>query len=131
MTDREPAEPSQPQILICEDDPVQGRLLEELLEARGYRCIGPFARPSEAEEAARTAPIRAALLDVALEGGSTKGTAAELKKRGIPFAFITAYDPGTAPTIATYSTELVVPKPVSPDLLLHIMEALIPSATAE
>jgi DNA-binding response OmpR family regulator len=118
-------------ILVCEDDPVQGKLLEELLRARGFDCVGPCMTADAAVDAARKEPIRAALLDVSLSGGSSKEAAGILRERGIPFAFITAYGPGTASTMAAYSDELIVPKPVSPDVLGDIIETLIPAGNAE
>ncbi|MCQ8184312.1 response regulator [Parvularcula maris] len=131
MTKAQSFKPSLDHILICEDDPVQGKLLEELLRAKGYGCVGPCMTASDAVSAARDAPVRAALLDVALDGGSSKEAASILKERGIPFAFITAYGPGTASTMAAYSDELIVPKPVSPDVLGDIIDTLIPAGSAE
>jgi DNA-binding response OmpR family regulator len=131
MTKPQAPDPETPQILVCEDDPVQGKLLEQLLKARGYACVGPFSNCEEAAEAARTEPIRAALLDVSLEDGPSKEAARVLKKRGIPFAFITGYGPGTSATIGAFSSELIVPKPVCPEVLVDIMDTLIPKAFAE
>lgn len=130
MTDQDRCDDEKRSILVCEDDPVQARLLQELLEAKGFACVGPCVSPRQAEEAAQTAPVCAALLDVGLEGGSSRKAASILKDRGIPFAFITAYGPGTSATIANHSSELIVPKPVSPDLLMDILENLIPSLAA-
>jgi CheY-like chemotaxis protein len=114
-------------ILLCEDDPVQARLVTLQLEKLGYRIIGPHGTPQQAENAARKERVDAALLDVSLEGGSSREAAARLEERGVPFAFVTAYGPETTATVRAYPQHLVTPKPVSPELLSEILAALLPS----
>lgn len=112
-------------VLICEDDPVQGRVLQANLQQRGWAVIGPCPTPEESVRRAREEDLCAAILDVALDGGSAAETASILIERGIPFAFVTAYGPATAATLGTFSDRLVVPKPITPDLLDQIMASLL------
>ncbi|MEE4207698.1 MAG: response regulator [Parvularcula sp.] len=112
-------------ILIAEDDPVQGRLLEECLHRNGFEVCGPFARCCDASEAALREDVDAALLDVSLEGGNSAAAASALRDRSIPFAFLTGYGPETAPVIGSFSDNLAIPKPISPDILDEVLGVLL------
>lgn len=118
-------------VLICEDDPIQAKVLAEGLMRRGLTVLGPCATPEEASEIAERHEISAALLDVSLEGGTCAEAAATLARRGVPFAFITAYSSDTANTLRCFSDHLVVPKPVAPDLLDQIIDTLLPPAAGQ
>jgi DNA-binding response OmpR family regulator len=65
-----------------------------MLEDWGYAPVGPFSRLAQAEEAVATAPPDAAILDVNLGNGETSlPLAHRLSGMGIPFMFLTGYDP--------------------------------------
>ncbi len=125
MTTRQGATTGNEAVLICEDDPVQGRVLEDYLTKKGWTVLGPFATPEEGAAAARSADLCAAILDVALDGGSAAETASVLIERDVPFAFVTAFGPATAATLGTFSDRLVIPKPITPELLDQIMDSLL------
>jgi DNA-binding response OmpR family regulator len=82
--------PSQPCILVVEDEPMVGMLLEDLLDASGYRVL-------LAEELAgglalaRAESVNAAILDVTLGRDDSFPLADELSRSGIPFLFASGY----------------------------------------
>lgn len=113
-------------VLLCEDDPVHAGLVGSALKRLGWDVIGPVGRLAPAARHARETAMAAAILDVHLADGLSTSLAAMLETRGIPFAFVTAYGPGTSAALGRFSDRLVVPKPVSPDLIAAIMEHLVP-----
>ena len=117
-------------ILICEDDPVQARILTAGAARRGLTIYGPCESPEEALAAAKTAPICGALLDISLIGGTVAQIARILEDRGLPFAFITAYGPETGSVIRSFADHLVIPKPIGIDTLDLILDRLLSPETA-
>lgn len=75
-------------ILILEGEPLIAMDLDDLLNARGFKVIGPFSRAADALESLNRTPPQAALLDVYLSEASFE-VGRELKRRSIPFAFTT------------------------------------------
>lgn len=112
-------------ILICEDDPVQARILTAGAARRGLSIYGPCICSEDALAAAQRAPICGALLDVSLIGGTAARIASILKERELPFAFITAFGPETAPVLQAFPDHMVIPKPITIDTLDLILESLL------
>ena len=79
-------------VMVIEDDPIIGLDLQDQLESLGARVIGPVSRMSDAlERIAAEEPIDCATLDVSLADDLVFPVADELRKRGIPFVFVTSY----------------------------------------
>ncbi|WP_370677987.1 response regulator [Pleomorphomonas sp. PLEO] len=76
-------------ILILEDEPLIAMDLEDLLVANGYTVVGPYSAAPEALGSLDQLKPHAALLDVYLFNGLSFEVARELKRRNIPFAFMT------------------------------------------
>ncbi len=76
-------------ILILEDEPLIAMDLEDLLVARGFTVAGSFSMAADALACLDQTEVHAALLDVYLFNGMSFEVAHELKRRGIPFAFMT------------------------------------------
>ncbi len=86
-------------VLILEDDYMIVAELVEALQSMGADVIGPCATLDHARphlEAGR--PIDIAILDVNLSGKPVFPFADELRSRGIPFVFATAYDATMIPS---------------------------------
>ncbi len=66
--------------------------LKAMLEANGWRVVGPAARVSQALELLEREPPTAALLDVNLAGELVTRLAQELRTARVPFALASAYD---------------------------------------
>ncbi|NRA31287.1 MAG: hypothetical protein HRU11_13615 [Parvularculaceae bacterium] len=118
-------------ILICEDDPVQARVLTAGAAKRGLTVYGPCPSAEEAIAAAKTAPIRGALLDVSLEGGTVARIAQALEDRGLPFAFITGYGPDTTHVLRAFNDHLAIPKPISMETLDMILDSVLDGVPLE
>lgn len=76
-------------ILILEDEPLIAMDLEDLLVAKGYTIVGPYATAADAIASLDQTRPHAALLDVYLFNGTSFEVARELNRRDIPFAFMT------------------------------------------
>ena len=79
-------------VLVVEDDGLICLLLEDLLAELGCDVVGPANTAENAEAMAVGQPVDFALLDVTLGGDTSYGTAELLRKRRIPFAFLTGHD---------------------------------------
>lgn len=77
------------QILVLEDEPLIAMDLEDLLIGKGYAVVGPFSAAAAALESLTQARPHTALLDIYLFNGTSFDVARELKRVGIPFAFMT------------------------------------------
>jgi DNA-binding response OmpR family regulator len=81
-----------PRILVLDDEPMIGALLEDYLNDLGCETIGPVTTVDHALQVIQTEAITGAILDVSLQGGTTSYPVAEvLTGRETPFAFSTGY----------------------------------------
>jgi two-component SAPR family response regulator len=78
-------------ILIVEDEIWVAFDLEAILKAAGCVVIGPAANLKDGLDLAEQNPLDAALLDINLGYDQSFPIAYGLKRRGVPFVFVTAY----------------------------------------
>ncbi len=79
-----------PSILVVEDEPLISMMLEDFLDALGYRLAGCVDGVSEALQRVAKGGFDAALLDVNLRDGETSWPVADaLRERGQPFILAT------------------------------------------
>lgn len=116
----------QPQrIFIVDDEVIIAFEMTDTLEDLGFDVVGPSVHLEDAKDLAREEPIDVAFLDVNLGGGKTSGPIANiLKKRGIPFVFITAYDRDQIDFLK--ADDRVAKKPVSREMLLRLLREVWP-----
>jgi CheY-like chemotaxis protein len=89
--------------LIVEDEGAVGMLLEDMLTDLGYEVVGVAARLGEGLRKAEKETLDCAILDVNLDGRPSFPIAEALRKRGIPFLFVTGYgSKGIDPTFAAH-----------------------------
>lgn len=82
--------PRKPCVLVAEDEPMVAMLLEDLLDAAGYRVL--LARTlADAMALARTESIDVAILDVTLGREDSFPLADELRQRAVPMLFASGY----------------------------------------
>ncbi|EFL88835.1 response regulator [Ahrensia sp. R2A130] len=109
-------------IFIVEDEVMLAFEMSDTLEDLGFEVVGPSIHLEEAKTVAENEDIDVAILDVNLGGNKTsKPIADTLRERGIPFAFVTAYDRDQINFDTT--NERVVKKPVSTAKLLSVLRS--------
>jgi two-component sensor histidine kinase/DNA-binding response OmpR family regulator len=82
-----------PRVLLVEDEALVAMMIQECLAEFGYQVIGPICTASEAAAKAKDGPLEAAVLDINLGDGAVYPIADMLAARGVPFVFVTGYDP--------------------------------------
>ncbi len=107
-------------ILIVEDNPLIAMDLEDELHDRGYRCSTAKTSAGAHSEIDKEAPGMA-ILDIHLVSETTFDLARELRRRGVPFAFLSGNDVSSLPD--DLSKQLVLTKPVRMDDLVKVIDA--------
>lgn len=106
-------------LLLVEDEPLVGMLIEELLMDEGCTVVGPCATLAEAMVAARDESFDVALLDVNLRGEKIYPVAEIVEARGIPFLLLTGYGPDAIPNDRPHWH--ACRKPFEVDVLLRLL----------
>ncbi len=78
-------------VLVVEDDYDVAEALRSVLATAGAEVIGPVSTVEAACELAKTEPLDAAVLDIALSPGTSAPVARTLLYRGCPFVFVTGF----------------------------------------
>jgi DNA-binding response OmpR family regulator len=114
-----------PCLLIVEDDPVVGLVIEEMVRDQGWQVVGPVRRLEEAIEAAKSEDLDFALLDFDLgEGTNSLPVAQALSSRSVSYCFLTGTDPANVRAVAGDAP--LTTKPVSLFELQRILKAARP-----
>ena len=82
---------------MVEDDYFVATEVRRTLERVGAHPIGPVATVDRARELVDDAHVRAAILDVNLRGLKVFEVADALRSNGVPFVFLTGYEPDMVP----------------------------------
>ncbi len=109
-------------ILVVEDEIMVAMLIEDVLGELGHRVAGLARSVREALAIIAAEPIDAALLDVNLEGEMVFPVAAELRARGVPFAFVTGY--GRTMIEQDFADWPMLQKPFRPEDLARLVAQL-------
>ena len=110
-------------VLVVEDNYLIADDICRALQAAGAVVIGPTGHLADAIAIAGTAPIAAAVLDVALGESQVFRAAERLAERGIPFLFATGYQGWVLP--AEYAAVPRIEKPFAPEAVLHAVRELL------
>ncbi|PSC03422.1 response regulator [Alsobacter soli] len=78
-------------VLVVEDELLVALALEDILNDMGCEIVGPFSQIEEAESAARSERLDAAILDVNVRGRLIYPVAELLAQRGVPVLFCSGY----------------------------------------
>jgi CheY-like chemotaxis protein len=100
-----------PRVLIVEVETLVSMLIEDMVGDCGGHVVGPAATFEQAIALALEGDLDLAILDVNVAGLVVYPVADILRHRGIPFIFVTGYDPSIVP--ARYQHERVLVKPFS------------------
>ncbi|MEJ1156988.1 response regulator [Prosthecomicrobium sp. N25] len=116
-------------VLICEDDPVQALLLEDLIYEAGHRPVGPARRFVDALEIVDGTPVDVAIVDLTLlDGRSGPLIARHLAERGIRvivLSGLTEVDPDLAEI-----RHVFVAKPARPEVISRLLGRVAPPVAA-
>lgn len=116
----DPAKLADRRILLVEDEILIAIELEMALEDAGAVVVGPIPGLAAAIEAARTADVAAAILDIDLAGHDVFPAADILRARGVPFVFHTGH--GRRVELGhDYPAVPVCKKPMSGDRVVRIL----------
>lgn len=110
-------------VLVVEDEPLIGMLLEELLLIFGAQIVGPITHLDQALRLAQAEPLDAAILDVHVDGRPSFAVADILDARGLPYLFATGY--GRAALAARYEHIAVLEKPYRAEQLHEALTLLL------
>ena len=95
--DRKAASPNGLRILLVEDEFLVALEVEDVLQTMGCAVLGPFAKLSKAIDAAHSAEMDGAILDINLNGDMVYPLAEYLMSKTIPFVFLTGYTAADLP----------------------------------
>ncbi|WP_425098685.1 response regulator [Tropicibacter sp. S64] len=116
--------------MIVEDEYLYACMLARVVASAGYDVVGPFSDCDSACAALAPADhgIRAATLDVTLDGGvSCHDVAEELRRQDIPFLFLTGGGITDARTRELAETVPVLSKPLRLQRILSEINDLLQS----
>ncbi len=115
---------SGPSILVVEDEPLITMMLEDFLDALGYRLAGTCDGVADALAHVRDGGFDAALLDVNLRDGETSWPVADaLSASGRPFVLATGGGDEGVPE--RHAAVPVLNKPYTLDGVKHAFESLL------
>jgi len=110
-----------PCILLAEDEMMLAMMLEDRLNASGYKVI-KAARLARCLVLAESESIDLAILDINLAGEQSFPVALVLRRRGIPFVFSSGYGDQDLP--AAWRSEKTLQKPYDSRQLTEVLAAL-------
>jgi DNA-binding response OmpR family regulator len=84
-------------VLVMEDEYLLAEEARMALADCGADIVGPVPDVSRGLELAQNEDLRCAVLDINLRGEQVFPVASELAKRGIPYLYVSGYEPSSAP----------------------------------
>lgn len=117
--------PSNPRVLIVEDETLVAMLLEDMLSDEGYEVAGSASNVPQALKlaAGEGEDFDVAILDVNLAGQPVFAVADALAERGKPFAFATGYGQGGLPD--TWRSRPTLQKPFSQADVARVLKSAL------
>jgi len=109
-------------VMLVEDEHTLAVVLLDYLEDLGAQIVGPIDTVAEGLSVVANQKFDVAILDVNLGGERTYAIADELRKRAIPFIFLTGYASWAAPD---YHDVPVLQKPFDQETLLPTLASLL------
>jgi len=107
-------------ILVIEDEWMLAHAIADAIQRLGHEAVGPSGRLGEAMTLAKHESLDGAVLDLNLRGEMTFPIAKILTERGLPFIFLTGYDPHSVP--GEYAKVPVLEKPFTDaDLVANLL----------
>lgn len=114
-----------PRILIVEDDPLIGLMLEEILLNAGFEIAGLVTNLEPPLAIIASGACDIAILDANLAGQSSAPAAAALTARGVPFVVLSGYN--VDQRNAAFAGALNLKKPIKPETLVEALRRILPA----
>ena len=111
-------------VLLIEDEPMIGIMLEEILIDAGFEVVGIAARLKIALDMIENCKFDAAIVDANLAGESASPAAAVLASRGVPFFVLSGYS--AEQLRDAFPGVVVVRKPCLPADLIRSLRKILP-----
>lgn len=118
------AQRNERRVLLVEDNPDLAESMTFALAAFGWSVTATVATSLEALESVSVSSFEIAVLDVDLGDELSYPVADELKRRGVPFIFLTGFV-ARDEMPERFSEEVCLTKPVVPESLIEALEALL------
>jgi len=110
-------------VLVVEDDFLVSLTTIDFLESIGCEVVGPATRLAAAVQLAQSESLDAAVLDINIGGDMIWPVAEELRRRGVPFLFLSAYHRlNLVPVL--FAAAPLLEKPLEQNRLLHHLSAI-------
>ena len=109
-------------VLVVEDESLLAETLCDLMQDAGCEPVGPAATVAEALRLIEQGGIDVALLDIRQKQETSFAVAYALRRRGIPWLFLTSYAQHQLPD--DLGDALLVEKPFSPPALVETVRRL-------
>jgi len=110
-------------ILVVEDEALVSILIEDALTGMGCVPVGPASSLAEAIVLAESEMLAGAILDVNVDGKPVYPVADALKRRGIPYVFVTGYQRDDLPP--SHRDASILEKPFEVSMLTGAMRSMI------
>lgn len=118
--------PESRRLLIVEDEFLVAAAIEKVVQAMGLTVAGPVGQVGDALRLMDRQPVDGAVLDIKLRRGEcVYPIAARLRSEGVPFIFLTAFTRGAV--APPFSTERILAKPFSAEVLRNVIAAMLDS----
>jgi CRP-like cAMP-binding protein len=115
-----------PQILVVEDNYLAAKAVCDLVEECGYAVAGSVARLDSGLDFIARQELDGALVDINLDGTMSFPLCAELRRRRVPFTFLTGYSASIIP--AAFRDAPLLLKPIDRDRVKSVLADIFPVA---
>jgi len=117
-------------VLVVEDEFLISLTTVDFLEGLGCEVVGPAARLAVAFELAQSESLDAAVLDINIAGDMVWLVAEVLRRRGVPFIFLSAH-PRLSEIPISFAAVPRLEKPLEQDRLLRQLGAIWDASSGE
>jgi DNA-binding response OmpR family regulator len=116
---------TQASILLVEDEELIRMMLVEMVKELGHRVIAQAGNVDEGRSVAQVEGYDLAILDINLHGTNVGPVAEAIRRRGLPFFFLSGY--GSSGVPHGFEGMPVLVKPCTLDKLKHTIDVVLPN----
>lgn len=116
---------TQTSILLVEDEALIRMMLVQMVEELGHRVIAEAGSVDDGRSVAQIEEYDLAILDINLQGINVRPVAEAVRRRGLPFFFLSGY--GSSGVPHGFEGTPVLVKPCTLDKLNDTIDAILPN----